>query len=153
MPTTSEVITTLNGLIETCKDGHDGFQTAAEGITDKTMQDLFLAYATQRSAFSAELQALVQGLGGTPETSGSIAASLHRGWINIKAAVSGKDEHKVLEECAFGEESAVNNYRDAVETGLPATVATVVKTQYDQIRESRDKVRTLKIVTAIPASA
>lgn len=150
MPTTSEVITTLNGLIETCKDGQEGFQTAAGGITDSTMRQLFLDYSSQRSGFASELQVLVQELGGTPETSGTIAASLHRGWINIKAAVFSKDEHKVLEECAFGEESAVNSFREAVETGLPATVATVVKAQYDRIRESRDKVRTLKVMTDIP---
>lgn len=150
MPTTSDVIRTLNGLIQTCKDGQDGYQSAANGITDSTMRKLFLDYSTQRGTFAGQLQVLVQELGGTPETTGSIAASLHRGWINIKAAVTGKDEHKILEECVFGEGSAVNNYRDAVETGLPATVGTVVKAQYDLIRESRDKVRTLKIVTEVP---
>ncbi len=31
-PDNDEVISTLNGLIETCKDGQDGFKVAAEGV-------------------------------------------------------------------------------------------------------------------------
>ena len=29
-----QVISVLNGLIETCKDGEQGFKTAAEGLAD-----------------------------------------------------------------------------------------------------------------------
>ena len=32
MASSEEVISTLNNLIETCRDGQNGFKTAAEGV-------------------------------------------------------------------------------------------------------------------------
>src|SRR5688500_19435884 len=78
------VISTLNGLIETCKDGQQGFQEASEGVERADLSSYFNECSIQRSQFAGELQSLVRTLGGDPETSGSIAGSLHRGWINIK---------------------------------------------------------------------
>lgn len=153
MMTNSDVIATLNGLIETCKDGQEGFQAAANGVTDTTIRQLFLDYSLQRAQFASELQALVQQIGGNPETTGSVSAALHRGWINLKAAITGKDEHAILEECQRGEDAAVNNYRDALGKVLSPSVAAVVQVQYDRLVEARDQVRGLKIVTASAASS
>ena len=36
-----DVISTLNDLIETCKDGDEGFSTAAAHITDPSVRSLF----------------------------------------------------------------------------------------------------------------
>ena len=87
-----DVVSTLNGLIETCKDGQNGFKEAAEGVERSDLKSLFYEFSQQRSQFAGELQSLVQSLGGDPENTGSMAAALHRGWINIKSAVTGKDE-------------------------------------------------------------
>src|SRR5687768_18117427 len=84
------VISTLNGLIEICKDGQNGFKEAAEGIERSDLKSLFYEFAQQRSQFAGELQTLVQSLGGDPENSGSTLGAMHRGWINIKSAVMGR---------------------------------------------------------------
>ena len=34
---------------------------------------------------------LVRSLGGDPEDSGTVSAALHRGWMDIKALVTGND--------------------------------------------------------------
>ena len=76
MATTSDnVISTLNNLIETCKDGENGFSTAAEGVENSELQELFEKYSEQRKQFVSELQAEVRRLGGDPESTGSVAAS------------------------------------------------------------------------------
>src|SRR5215217_9036461 len=77
------VISTLNDLIETCKDGQEGFQQAADGVERSDLKSLFFEFSQQRAQFTGELQELVRGLGGDPENTGSLAGSLHRGWINI----------------------------------------------------------------------
>lgn len=87
-----DVISTLNGLIETNKDGQEGFKESAEGVERSDLKSLFYELSQQRSQFAGELQSLVQSLGGDPENSGSFAGTLHRGWINIKSAVTGQDE-------------------------------------------------------------
>src|SRR5690349_1156699 len=115
-----DVISTLNGLIETCKDGQDGFKEAAEGVERSDLKSLFYEFSQQRAQFAGELQSIVQSLGGDPENSGSMAAAIHRGWINIKSAVTGKDEGAILNECERGEDSAKNAYKSALEEALPA---------------------------------
>lgn len=142
--TNDDAISTLNGLIETLKDGQEGFRTAAEGMTNPEHKALFNSYAQQRAQFSSELQAEVRRLGGDPEKAGSVLASLHRGWINIKSAVTGADEGSILSECERGEDSAVNNYQDAMKQSLPADVQQVIQRQYTQIKEAHDRVRALR---------
>src|SRR6476619_6866390 len=110
-----EIISTLNELIEICKDGQEGFRQAAEGVERSDLKSLFYEFSQQRAQFTGELQNLVQGLGGNPGNSGSLAGSVHRGWIKIKAAVTGKDDAAILNECERGEDSAKNTYKEALE--------------------------------------
>jgi uncharacterized protein (TIGR02284 family) len=107
---TSDVISTLNNLIETCKDGQNGFQTAAADVENSNLKSVFYEFGQQRARFVGELQTLVKELGGDPENSGSTAATLHRGWINIKSVLTGKDEAAILNEAERGEDIAKNEY-------------------------------------------
>jgi uncharacterized protein (TIGR02284 family) len=140
----SDVISTLNNLIETCKDGQNGFQTAADGVKNTELKTLFHAYGQQRAQFAAELQAEVRRLGGDPSQTGSVAATLHRGWINIKAAVTGEDEAAVIAECERGEDSAVRNYQEAINAGLPEDIRAIVERQYMEVKEAHDRIRALE---------
>ena len=140
----SDVISTLNNLIETCKDGQNGFQTAADGVKNTELKTLFHTYGQQRAQFAGELQAEVRRLGGDPEQTGSVAATLHRGWINIKSAVTGEDEAAVIAECERGEDSAVRNYQEAINAGLPTDVRAIVERQYTEVKEAHDRIRALE---------
>lgn len=139
-----DVISTLNGLIETNKDGQEGFKQSAEGVTDSSLKSLFYELGQQRSQFAGELQNLVRELGGDPENSGSTAGALHRGWINIKSAVTGQDSGAILNEAERGEDAAKKAYKDALEQTLPANVTSIVQTQYAQVQAAHDKVRDLR---------
>jgi len=137
-------ISTLNNLIETCKDGQEGFKQAAEGVERSDLKSLFYELGQQRSQFAGELQGLVRELGGDPETTSSASGALHRGWINIKSLVTGKDEAGVLNEAERGEDVAKKAYKDALAENLPANVATVVQTQATAVNQAHDKVRDLR---------
>jgi uncharacterized protein (TIGR02284 family) len=148
MADNDKVISCLNNLIETCKDGQDGFKTAAEGVQRSELKTLFYEYSQQRARFAGELQNEVRRLGGDPEKTGSVAASLHRGWIDIKSAVTGKDDNAVISECERGEDSAVRNYKSALaDESLTADVRAVVERQYAAVQEAHDRVRSLERVT------
>ena len=131
-------------MIETCKDGQNGFQEAAEGVERSDLKSLFYEFSQQRAQFAGELQSLVQSLGGDPENSGSMAAALHRGWINIKSAVTGKDEAAILNECERGEDSAKDMYKDALKQWLPANVMETIQTQYTAVQSAHDRVKALR---------
>lgn len=139
-------ISTLNELIEICKDGQEGFQTAAEGVKNLQYRHLFNEYAKQRGQFVSELQEIVRGLGGDAEQTGSVAAALHRGWINIKSVVTGEDEAAILAECERGEDAAVKAYEEALKEGLPGDAAPIVERQYHLIRQAHDRIHALELV-------
>ncbi|HEV2912814.1 MAG TPA: PA2169 family four-helix-bundle protein [Pyrinomonadaceae bacterium] len=149
---TENVVSTLNNLIETCKDGQNGFQTAAEGVRNGDLKTLFHTYSQQRAQFAVELQTEVRRLGGDPEKTGSLAATLHRGWIDIKSAITGEDENAVISECERGEDSAVRNYQDALaDERLPADIRSIVQRQFAEIKEAHDRIRSLERATGAGA--
>lgn len=142
----SNTISILNDLIQTLKDGQEGFRAAAADVESTDLKTLFGKYSLQRSKFAGELQSMARSLGGNdPETAGSVAGALHRGWINIKAALSSKDEHAILAECERGEDSAVAEYRKALDAdGLPADVLETLRAQSVEVQEAHDCIRDLR---------
>ena len=140
----NEVISILNDLIETCKDGQEGFRTAAENIRNSEFRRLFNIFSQQRAQFVTELQSEVHRLGGDPERSGSLAGSFHRGLMNVKSMVNRTDEAGTIAECQRGEEAAVNAYQEALKADLPLDVQYVVKRQYMDIKDAFDRIRILQ---------
>jgi uncharacterized protein (TIGR02284 family) len=69
---------------------------------------------------------------------------LHRGWINIKSAITGQDESSILNEAERGEDAAKKAYKDALEQTLPANVNAVVQRQAEAVNTAHDKVRNLR---------
>jgi uncharacterized protein (TIGR02284 family) len=141
---TERVIATLNSLIETCKNGEEGFRTAAEGLSDPAVKAAFAKIARERGQMARELQDEVQGLGGNPETSGSVAGAVHRGWINIKSVVTGRDDQKIIAEAERGEDVAKAEFQAALEEPLPAQVRALVERLAAQVRAAHDQVRAME---------
>ena len=136
-----ELIECLNDLIETCRDGESGFQTAAEHVKDSDLSRFFRQCSQQRSQFAAELQSEVRQLGGTPKDRGSVSAAFHRGWINIKSVVTGGSNDAIVAECERGEDAALKNYERVQKQNLPPNVLPVVKHQYTEIKRTHDRIR------------
>ena len=141
-----QVASTLNQLIQTCKDGEEGFQLAAGAVDDVNLKHLLESYSQQRSEFGAELQTEVRRLAQDPAQSGHAAAALHRGWIDIKAAITGRDEAAIIAECERGEDSAIKAYEQALGSDLPQDLRAVVERQFANIKEAHDQIRSLEQV-------
>lgn len=139
-----ELVSKLNGLIETTRDGQEGFKQAAEGIEDADLKSFFYELSQQRAAFTGELQDLVRTLGSDPENAGSVSGAIHRGWMNIKSAVTGNSEAAILAECERGEDTAKAEYQKVLETELPAYVLQTVQQQYGAVLQSHDRVKALR---------
>jgi len=137
-------ISVLNDLIETNKDGEQGFRTAAEHVTNSELKTLFNIFAQQRARFASELNSEVLRRGGDPAKTGHMSATLHRGWIDLKSAVTGKSEKAIVDECERGEDSAKSNYEDALKKSLPSDLLSIIETQYLDVKAAHDSVRDLK---------
>ncbi len=135
----------LNNLIETLKDGQEGFKQAAESVSNLSLKSLFRGYSDQRSRFATALQSEARQHGETePETSSSATGALHRGWINLKSAITGGDEHAILAECERGEDSAVAEYKKALDDGLSPSAQELVSSQFAEVKAAHDRIRNLR---------
>jgi uncharacterized protein (TIGR02284 family) len=83
-------------------------------------------------------------MGGKPETGGSMTGALHRGWVDVKSAVTDRSDHAILAECEKGEDVAKKRYHDALEEDLPADVRAIVERQYQGVLQTHDRVRDLR---------
>jgi uncharacterized protein (TIGR02284 family) len=136
-----ELISCLNELIETCRDGENGFRTAAENVDSEGLKLFFNKCSLQRAQFASELQAEVRQLGGTPAQSGTVTGALRRGWLNIKAVAARGSEDAIIDECERSEDIAVATYQEILKQNFPPNVLPVVKHQYTQIKRSHDRLR------------
>src|ERR1700745_4441230 len=138
-----ETISTINDLIETLKDGQEGFRQAAEAVEDSELKSLFNESSLQRARFVGELQSEAVTLGESkPEDSGSAAGALHRSWINLKGAISKRDDHAILAECERGEDSAIKEYREAMEEeNLAGPVREIISRQYAEVQSAHDRIK------------
>ena len=139
-----EILYTLNDLIETCLDGKQGFLDSALHAVNSQLKQMCLEYSHQRAQFAARLQDEVRSFGGDPDESGSVPGALHRRWIDIKSAVTGRDDEAILAECERGGDVALARYRQNLEKKLPATTRELVLQQFQAIRQAHERFRDLK---------
>jgi uncharacterized protein (TIGR02284 family) len=140
----NDVISTLNDLIETCKDGEEGFLSCANNVKNPALKS-FLEEKAQRAPTGArQLRDKVRELGGDPERSGSTAGAMHRAWVNIKSSVTGMDDQAILAECERGEDVAKRAYEKALQADLPADIRMLVETQYREVKANHDRVRDMR---------
>ena len=115
-----EVISTINGLIKTLRDGQKGSKSAS-GVDDPQLKTIFDALSFQRSRLAGELQSEGVSLGDAePEDSSS--TTMHRAWIDVKRTVTNRDRHAILAEADRGEVAAVSACKDAMGKDLPMSI-------------------------------
>jgi uncharacterized protein (TIGR02284 family) len=142
-----EAISVLNDLIETSKDGQEGFKTCAEDIKHPELKSLFMQRSADCATAASELQAQVRSLGGDPETSTSVSGDMHRRWVDVKAMFTGKDEEAVLNEAERGEDHALKAYKEAIEKINKHNLVGIrdlVERQYHGVQRNHDQVKALR---------
>ena len=135
-----EVVDVLKNLIETTKDGIEGFNECAEKAKKPELKSAFTRAASRCQEGLGELKYAVREFGGDPDEDGSLLASLHRGWLELRTAVSSNDDKVILQECQRGEENAIKNYREALDKDLPLEIRTMVERQLVGVKLNHDQI-------------
>jgi uncharacterized protein (TIGR02284 family) len=140
----TELIGKINHLVEICLDGQRGFNTCAEDVQNDELKKVF-AEAADRCGESAQaLQMEVQRLGGDPQQGGSLGGTVHRAWVDIKAAISGKDEAAILAECERGEDLAITAYRNVLVGDLPDDIRPLIEKQFRGVKKNHELITRLR---------
>ena len=137
--------TTLNTLIGTLIDSIEGYQKAAADTTNTRFAEMFNARARERQHAVTTLQAAVARLGGNPEDDGTTAGAAHRGWINLKEAVLGRDDEAIVKEVERGEDYLKEKFEAALRhTDLPAEARAAVDEAWTSVKAGHDEMSALK---------
>ena len=124
----------LNHLLDVNKDAEEGFRTAAENVKNSAIETLLEGYAKQHAKFQKELQAEIERLGGNASPSGTFGGAIHRGWMEVKSALTGHSAGAMLAACETGEQSADAAYADAAADNPTGQTNTLLDKQREQIR-------------------
>lgn len=64
--------------------------------------------------------------------------------MNLKSAIAGKSDAAIVAEAERGEDVAIETYRTALQSDLPAQLQPMIQRQFTQIKATHDRVRQLE---------
>lgn len=138
-------IKVLNGLIETTIDSAEGYAEAAKDADNTRYSAAFIQRASERRQVVTELSSEVRKLGGTPEDDGTVLASIHRKFVELKAKMSSKDDTAIVDEVERGEDHIKAKYEDALkDTEISAPTRALIDKAYGPVKSGHDQMRDLK---------
>ena len=149
-----QVLSMLNQLIRLNKESERGFETAAEHVKNRGLKIVLKTFAQQRACFAADLAGAAAMIrpdwlsqSGARGPSHRILASVHRGWIDIKAAMAvGREstERVVLTEGQRAEGGiAVREYQKALRMNLSEALHAQIQSQLEQIQAAHQRLSLL----------
>jgi uncharacterized protein (TIGR02284 family) len=142
---TGDGTVTLNTLIGTLIDSIEGYQKAAADTTNQRFAEMFNSRAQERQQVLTKLQGAVARMGGNPEDDGTTAGAAHRGWINLKEAVLGRDDEAIVNEVERGEDYLKNKFETAMKNvDLPPEARAAVEEAWTSVRAGHDEMSALK---------
>lgn len=142
MADTGNDITILNSLVKTLNDSIQGYQESAKDIGNQRYQSMFQDRAMERQKVVTKLQAEVGRLGGDPSDGGSLLGSAHHIFLNMKSAITGKDDQAILAEVQRGEEYLREKFDTALaDSDLSSSARQVVEQAAQSVRQGADSIR------------
>lgn len=138
-------ISTLNSLIETTLDSADGYGEAAKDAKSEQLISLFRARSGERRTVASTLQQCVRSLGGDPEDDGTVLASAHRMFVNLRTSLTSADNKAVVDEVERGEDHIKAKFEDAMkDKDVSPSTASVIADAYTSVRNGHDQMRDIK---------
>lgn len=134
----------LQDLIQLNIDSAEGFRDAAEKVDDNALSSLFSRLSQERFTQSQELKRYVGMNGEEPEDSGTAKGTVHRLWMDLRAAINGGDPKVILIEAERGEDAIKEKYEEVLKETAGSPLNGVLQRQYVAVKSGHDKVRDLR---------
>lgn len=147
-----KITSILNDLIRINHDRVAGYEKAIEELKDgdADLKTLFQRYVSESSQYATELTAEVTRLGGDAAEGTTNSGKIYRVWMDLKAAITGKDRKTILENCEFGEDAAQKAYDLALnaDADLEPALRDLIVRQKATLRTGHDEVKRLRDMQA-----
>lgn len=143
MPDRSHDIEVLNCLIALTLDSSHGYREAAEQSKNVMIADLFQRWAVERQRVVQGLRDMVRELGGEPEDDGTVLASAHRIFLDLRAHMGS--DRSVVEEVERGEDHIKHKFDKSLKDKKLGTQARMaIQAAYVSVSTGHDEMRELK---------
>jgi len=92
-----------------------------------------------------QLRSEITRLGGNAPDDGSFLGATHQRFLDLKAAITGRDDKAIINEVERGEDYLKEKFEAALKSDdLPADSRSVIERAYQSVRQGHDKVSSLK---------
>ena len=145
MESQEELVSVLNDLIQISNDRIVGYEKAIAEAKDKDvdLKGIFNEMANQSRKYTDELKQEVIRLGGEPTTDTTSLGKVYRVWMDLKAAITGKDRESILGSCEYGEDVAQRAYEAALESDayMSTEIRQMISEQKNNLKSSHDMIK------------
>ena len=145
MENQEELVSVLNDLIRINNDRIVGYERASKESKniDVDLIATFNKMADQSRKYKAELVQQVSRLGGDAASDTTVSGKVYRVWMDLKAAITGKDRESILGSCEYGEDVAQRAYEAALESDayMSTEVRQMISSQKSDLKTSHDLIR------------
>jgi uncharacterized protein (TIGR02284 family) len=136
---------TLNDLIAIARDGKSFYEEAAQKVDHAELKTLFNRIAGIKTHLVAELSAVVQAAGGTPEDSGTLVGSMQQMYGKIRATLGDK-EYAYVAELEESEDRLIEAFNEVVQDQrAPEAARATVTKLLPEVRACHDVMRNRKL--------
>ena len=142
-----KTIAVLNTLITINNDRIEGYETASNETEEQDLKIVFEQFSATSKKCKQELEAEVKKLGGEPAEGTKTSGKFFRVWMDVKAALTGKDRKAILNSCEYGEDVAKDTYEKALKNdieNLNLEQQTMIKAQHALLGLDHDKVKSMR---------
>jgi uncharacterized protein (TIGR02284 family) len=143
--TSKKTVTLINELIVINHDRIEGYERAAKETEDPQLKSVFTHMADESRQFKNELVREVVNQGGSPAEGTTTSGKVYRAWMDIKAALTGKDRKAIIASCEFGEDAALEAYESVLKSSdLPVECRNIILRQKSNLQQSHDKIKLMR---------
>jgi uncharacterized protein (TIGR02284 family) len=140
-----ELISVLNDLIRINNDRVEGYERAVNEAKnlDVDLIAVFKQMADQSRKYTAQLVQEVGKLGGEAAHDTTVSGKVYRVWMDLKAAITGKDRETILGNCHYGEDVAQKAYEAALgsDAYMSTEIRQLITSQKSDLKESHDLIK------------
>jgi uncharacterized protein (TIGR02284 family) len=138
-----KVESTLNELVETLRESHEGYKEMGARLQDARAKRLFLEETQVRAEYAAELENELHRLGVHDVKAGlSHRAKAHLRWGKVQASLAG-GQKALLSTVEKSDNAAMDVYANALKQELPLPLRELLGRQQKHIQRVHDQVRAL----------
>ena len=144
MDSNNASVGTLENLATTLIDSINGYRDAASHAEGTQFQEIFCRNGDERSSVAEELRAEITRLGGNAPDDGSFLGATHQRFLDLKAAVTGRDDKAIINEVERGEDYIKEKFEAALAADLGPETRMIIERAYQSVRKGHDQIRDLK---------